>query len=95
MAQNHFQNGPDAWDYLIAIMREPTTALQLREHDKRWDAIDIITDVGVGPNSIVLIVTRIKAINAKRPVANRKDQTACTEKLLEGKEAALGGGQRF
>ena len=30
MAQNHFQNGPDAWDYLLGIMREPTTALQLR-----------------------------------------------------------------
>ena len=83
MAQNHFQNGPDAWDYLIAIMRTPVSRMQLREHDKIWDAIDILTDVGVNPNSIILIVTRIKAVNAKRPVANRKDLTEQTEKLLE------------
>ena len=83
MAQNHFQIGPDAWDYLIGIMRTPTSRLQLREHDKIWDAIDILTDVGVNPNSIVLLATRIKAVNAKRPVANRKDLTDCTEKLLE------------
>ena len=83
MAQNHFQNGPDAWDYLIAIMRTPVSRMQLREHDKIWDAIDILTDVGVNPNSIILIVTRIKAVNAKRPLANRKDLTEQTEKLLE------------
>ena len=83
MAKNHFQNGPDAWDYLVSIMREPVSRLQLREHDRRWDAIDILTDVGVSANTIVLLVTRIKAINAKRPAANRKDQTDCTEKLLE------------
>ena len=39
--------------------------------------------MGVNPNSIILIVTRIKAVNAKRPVANRKDPTEQTEKLLE------------
>ena len=59
-------------------MRTPISRLQLREHDKIWDAIDILEDVGVNPNSIVLIVTRIKAVNAKRPVANRKDLTEAT-----------------
>ena len=47
MAQNHFQDGPAAWNYLVAIMRTPVSRLQLREHDKVWDAIDILTDVGV------------------------------------------------
>ena len=84
MAQNHFEQGPDAWDYLVGIMRTPRVSrLQLREHDKVWDAIDILTDVGVNPNSIILIVTRIKAVNSKRPMANRKNLTEQTEKLLE------------
>ena len=64
-------------------MREPVTNMQLREHDKRWDALDIITDVGVSANTIVLMVSKIKAANAKRPIGQRRDQTACTEKLLE------------
>ena len=83
MAQNHFQVGPDAWDYLTGLMREPVTNMQLREHDKRWDALDIITDVGVSANTVVLMVSKIKAANAKRPIGQRRDQTACTEKLLE------------
>ena len=29
------------------------------------------------------MVSKIKAANAKRPINQRKDQTACTEKLLE------------
>ena len=41
MSQNHFQNGPDAWDYLTMHMREPVTQLQLREQDKAWNALDI------------------------------------------------------
>ena len=83
MAQNHFQNGPDAWDYLTALMREPVTLMQLREHDKHWNALDILSDVGVNPNTVVLMVSKIKAANAKRPINQRKDQTACTERLLE------------
>ena len=36
MAQNHFQDGPGAWDYLIAIMRTPVSRLQLAvDHDER------------------------------------------------------------
>ena len=31
-------------------MRTPVSRLQLREHDKLWDATDILTDVGVNPN---------------------------------------------
>ena len=83
MTQNHFQNGPAAWTYLKDLMREPVTRLQLRDHDKRWDALDILSDVGVNANSIVLMTAKIKAVNAKRPAGNQKDQTECTEKLLE------------
>ena len=60
MAQNHFQNGPDAWDYLTALMREPVTLMQLREHDKHWDDMDILSDVGVSANSVVLMVSKNK-----------------------------------
>ena len=77
ISQNHFQNGPDAWDYLTGLMREPVTLMQLREHDKRWNALDIISDVGVSANTIVMMVSKIKAANAKRPIGQRKDQTPC------------------
>ena len=59
MQQNHFQNGPDAWDYLTGLMREPVTLMQLREHDKRWNALDIFSDVGVSANTIVLMVSEL------------------------------------
>ena len=57
--------------------------MQLLQHDKEWDAIDILTDIGVNANTITLLATRIKAKNAKRPAANRHNQTEMTEKLLE------------
>ena len=81
--QNHFQDGDGAFQYLIATMRTPIDRLQLRELDDKWAKVDILQDVGVQENTILLIATKIKAHNAKRPVANRKDQTECTERLLE------------
>ena len=57
--------------------------MQLRELDDKWAKVDILQDVGVQENTILLITTKIKAKNAKRPLANRKTQTECTERLLE------------
>ena len=81
--QNHFQDGPSAWTYLTGAMRTPVSRMQLLQHDKEWDAIDVLADIGVNANTITLLATRIKAKNAKRPAANRHNQTEMTEKLLE------------
>ena len=81
--QNHFQDGDGAFQYLIAVMRTPIDRLQLRELDDKWTRLDILQDVGVQENTILLITTKIKAANAKRPIANHKTQTECTERLLE------------
>ena len=40
LAQNHFQDGPAAWAYLTAAMRTPVSRMQLRELDRKWDALD-------------------------------------------------------
>ena len=83
LTQNHFQNGETAWAYLIgaAGLRTPATRMQLLHYDKEWNDIDIVTDIGVNANTIQQLAARIKAKNAKRPAANRKDQTEMTEKL--------------
>ena len=83
MSQNHFQDGPGAWAYLISVMRTVPTRLEERAQDKRWDDMDIMSDVGVEENSLLKMSARMKALNAKRPVANRKNQTQMTEKFLE------------
>ena len=72
--QNHFQDGDGAFQYLIGTMRTPIDRLQLRELDDKWAKVDILQDVGVQENTILLITTKIKAKNAKRPLANRKTQ---------------------
>ena len=37
IAQNHFQDGPAAWAYLILVMRTAPTRLELRVQEKRWE----------------------------------------------------------
>ena len=83
MQQTFFQQGPAAWQYMIAECREPVDRLQLRQMDAEWDDMDLLQDVGVSPNSIADMCKKIKAINAKRPAGQRKDQTQCGERLLE------------
>ena len=58
-------------------------ALQLRDQDKTWNDLSIVTDIGVSANTILMAVSKLKAINAKRALANRKTQSECTERLLE------------
>jgi hypothetical protein len=57
-------------------MRTPPTAMELRAMNKRFDDIDILTDIGINANTIIMLNTKIKAVNAKFPAAHRKDQTA-------------------
>ena len=83
MAANHFQDGAAAWAYLEALMRTPPTAIELREMNRRFNDIDILSDIGINANTIVMLNSKIKAVNSKFPAANRKDETACTERLLE------------
>lgn len=83
LKQNFFQDGPAAFAYMQGELQQPVDRLQLRKLDDNWNALDLISMVGVSPNSIVDLSKKIKATNSKRPVANRKDQTDCTERLLE------------
>ena len=63
--------------------RTAVDALRLRDLDKDWDAISIITDVGVSENTIQLLAKRIRAVNGKRPAANRKTADQMCERFLE------------
>jgi hypothetical protein len=83
MKQNHFQDGPAAFAYMQAACRQAVNRLELRAMDHDWDDLDIMTHVGVTPNSIADISKKINGLDAKRPAANRKSQTEKGDKLLE------------
>ena len=74
---------PAAYAYLQGACRQPVDRLKLRELDAKWHDLDLLQDVGVRATSIGDMAKKIKALNAKRPAANRKDQTECAERLLE------------
>ena len=54
MRNNHFQDGLGAFTYLQTACARPTSMLRLREMNKNFDDIDIIHDIGIGPNTIKL-----------------------------------------
>jgi hypothetical protein len=83
LKQNFFQDGPAAFAYMMGECRQAVDRIQLRQLDAKWIALDLVADVGVSPNSISEMAKKIKAVNSKRPLANRHDQTVCTERLLE------------
>ena len=61
----------------------PVGRLQLKDMDAEWINLNMLEHVGVSPNSVTDAAKKIKALNAKRPAANRKGPTLCGEKLLE------------
>ena len=83
MRQNHFQDGPAAWAYMNSCCAVTVGRLQLKDMDAEWNNLNMLEHVGVSPNSVTDAAKKIKALNAKRPVANRKSPTLCGEKLLE------------
>ena len=83
LSRDHFQKGKDAYDSAVASGVVAVDRLKLDEMDDDWKAISIIHDTGVNENSIPLLCTRIRFINAKRPRAEQKDESEQAEKLLE------------
>ena len=83
LKQNHFQDGMAAWLYLEGMCRAAPTQIKLRKMNKDWDDISLLHDVGVCESSIQQLAVRIAAVNARRPVANRKSRNECAERLLE------------
>ena len=49
---NFFGDGIGAWQYLI-MYRAPVNTLTLREMDNKWNAIDLLADVGVADDSMM------------------------------------------
>ena len=50
MANNHFQNGRNAWLYLENACQQPMNPIRLRILNKQWDDIDIVHDIGINRN---------------------------------------------
>ena len=75
MRTSYFQDGHAAFQYLRAQCSVVIDQLKLRELNAQWDAIDILSDVGVSENTISQLGKRIRTMNGKRPAASRKAGT--------------------
>ena len=80
---NHFQDGRAAWLYVQAACQRVVNKVRLQEMEGEWLKLDLLADVGVNENSISGMYAKIKALNAKRPLADRKSLTQQAERLLE------------
>ena len=80
---NHFQDGRAAWLYIQASCQRIVNKVRLQEMEGEWLKLDLLADVGVNENSISGMYAKIKALNAKRPLADRKSLTQQAERLLE------------
>ena len=79
----HFQDGRAAYQYMDGAYRTPIDNIALKQMDKDFDALDLLETVGVNEHTVTLIVKVMRVLNATRPIANQKDETEMTEKLLE------------
>ena len=83
LQRDHFQDGLAAYTAIRASGSVPVDRLELKEKDQELDGIDIIHDIGISESTITLLEQKIRAVNAQRPLANRKTDTEMTEKFLE------------
>ena len=83
MRSNYFQNGHDAFESLRTSCSMPINQIRLREMDKEWDALDIMTDVGVNAYTIQTLCKKIRTLNGLRPAGHKKSFTQMTERRLE------------
>ena len=53
--QNFFQDGSAAFAYMQGELRQPVDRLQLRKLDDDWNALDLVSMVGVSPNKSMVV----------------------------------------
>ena len=86
LRQNHFQDGAAAYAYMQGAMASTINRTELRAMNRTWDDINMLSDVGVQPHSVRLLLSHIRAINGERPTApvnHRKTNDEIGERLLE------------
>ena len=66
LRQMHFQDGQAAFHYLPIACQLAMTQSRLRELDRQWTDLDLITDVGVSENTVLDLLKKIKVMNSKR-----------------------------
>ena len=84
--QSYFQDGLATYNYLSQHCRTAIDAIRLRDMNKQWNDLDLLTDAGVSENTVLDLAKRIKVLNSKRPNApinHRKTESQMAERLLE------------
>ena len=75
-------DGRAAFRLLVTHCRRAITDLEIASHDAKWNEASIAGSVGIKLDSIILFTRYLKGLNARRPVAMRKDANELTKKLL-------------
>ena len=86
LRQNHFQDGRAAFIYMDGAMASAINRTEIRAMNRTWDDCNMLSDVGVQPHSVRLLLSHIRALNGDRPAAPinyRKTNDEIGEKLLE------------
>ena len=86
LRQNHFQDGRAAFLYMEGAMASAINRTEIRAMNRTWDDCNMLSDVGVQPHSVRLLLSHIRALNGDRPAAPinyRKTNDQIGEKLLE------------
>jgi len=78
-----FGSGADAFKYLNTVYDTPMRRQDLRELDMKWIDTNIVSDVGIGEDTIMNFAKLLTRMNGERPAACRHSNDELTEKLLE------------
>jgi hypothetical protein len=83
LTTNFFGSGADAFKYLNTVYDTPIRRQDLRELDMKWIDTNIVSDVGIGVDTIMNFAKLLTRMNGERPAACRHSNDELTEKLLE------------
>ena len=81
LATNFFGSGQDAFKYLNTVFDTPVRRQDLWELDRKWIDFNIISDVGIGEDSITNFVKLLTHMNGERPAAYRHTNDELKEKF--------------
>ena len=83
LATKFFGSGQEAFRYLNTVYDTPVRRQDLRELDRKWIDTNIISDVGIGEDSVINLAKLLTRMNGERPAVYRHDNDELTEKLLD------------
>ena len=79
----YFQNGPEAFDYVMEQVILALTTSEIQEMTMEFWLVEIISDVGISKNSIKDALKLLRYLNSEFPVASRFSDDDIAAKILK------------